>query len=298
MRELKPESRNRIIQAFSKTNYNVDFLWEETEMEGKNRMLPVKCTLCNCVKKYYVSHLYNAKYFCDNCRNKRLKERANELNFEYIEKVRIKDRNPNVVLKCKIDKSITIVESGSLLVNGVCCKICLLNKYKSALALKNCTYVSQERVKGSTVIKFQNKQGETKTVQSSNLFSNCWVESNNLSSWSQKYYCYCFWFYLDNDDNLPSGLYYKIGVSNNPHKRLKCLKLTFNANIEILGEFPDRFLATESEKLLHSTNDEYKLNPESVKIFSKGIALRKGINGKRCKVRDGITEWFYNEEGK
>jgi hypothetical protein len=298
MRELKPESRNRIIQAFSKTDYHVEFLWGETEIQGKNRLLSVKCTLCNCIKKYYVSHLHTAKYFCDNCRNNRLKKKANELNFEYIEKIKIKDRNPKVVLECRVDKSITTVCCGHLLNNKVCCKTCLVNKYKYALSLKNCTYISQERTKGRTIITFKNEYGEIKTVGSSNLLSDSWTQSDILSSWVQKYYCYCFWFYLDNDnENLPIGLYYKIGVSNDPLRRLKSLKLTFSANIEILGEFSDRFLATENEKLLHSTNDEYKLNPETVKIFSKGLALRKVINGERRKARDGITEWFYNIKG-
>lgn len=301
MRELKPESKNRIMQAFSKTDYNVSFLWEETEMQGKHRMLPVKCNLCNGIEKYHVSNLQRAKYSCTSCRDIRIKEKASELNFEYLGKLKntedLLGNKIRLVLRCKVDQSITNTQTFHLLDGSVRCRDCAVSRYKSALGLKDCEYVSHGCINGAVRVTFRNKSGETRTIRSSNLLTSSWTTSDNLSSWTQKYYCYCFWFYLDNDDKLPSGLYYKIGVSNNPHRRLKSLKLTFNANIEILGEFTDRFLATGSEKLLHSTNNEYKLNPEVVKIFSKGLALRKDINGKRCKVRDGITEWFYNKEG-
>ena len=56
MKGLSSKTIDKIIQIFSKTEYDVEFLWNSTEVKGTNRVLPIKCNLCN--------HVENLLIFC------------------------------------------------------------------------------------------------------------------------------------------------------------------------------------------------------------------------------------------
>lgn len=291
---LKQKTISKVEEIFSKTGYNFKILWETGRIQGTNTLVEILCNICNCSETFFISNLYKGKYSCVNCREKKLKERAELLNFKYIKQIKIKNKKLRVLLECKVDNSVTTSETHNFLNKKVRCETCVIVTYKNALAIKNCTYVSHNTIDSITRVTFKNEYGEERTVDAQSLLANKWALSDNLSSWVQKSYVYCFWFYTKGDIFLAEGYYYKIGVSNDPTRRLKDIKISYNVSIKILSSFNDRFLAIREEKRLHDIHLNYKLPFETAKLFTSGESLGKSINGERKRRKDGITEWFYN----
>lgn len=288
IKTLRQSIEDKII--FLNIKIKVDW---HTAIKSSNRTTSanITCILCGFVSLRQVDNLGRGKFQCNNCTYLKYKKEAELQNFNLISLNNINGKR-SVTLECKVDNTLKVVQPSCLSNTKVKCKECRERYYKEKLAEKGCIFVKTTTQDKDYRLVFINRKGVEKTIQTSAIHTGEWVAED--SRWENPSKLYCFSFYNKNDNSIPVGFYFKIGISRYPEKRLSKLDLTHIVSINILDEYSSRFLAREFEHLSHLKYKDLKLSRDIAALFTNGLGNGRYVDGVRIRKPEGATEWFYS----
>lgn len=265
---------------------DVTVLWETQTVFGKDYKVDIVCNKDKSVYTRGVSTLMKGSFFCQECANERYRNKLNSFNFNFIGLEKTKhDASSMVVFECRCCNSIRKLSVGNILVmKTIKCHECRIDLLHKILLDKGCQYVSKAHAEnGLARITYRDVDGNDRVVSETNVLKGNFSPSS--SHWNQKHSIYVF---SSTDQDFK---FIKIGTANNPEKRLKELKLTFDCEI-ISYQFKSRYLADAFESILHRKFSKFSINKSIAESFTNGLS-RKLKNGVR--IKHGCTEWFSSD---
>jgi hypothetical protein len=269
---------------------NLQIHWDITKKVGKKLHYLVECNICKCCVFRRIDQIDKSMWKCVGCSQHTLFLSSDYLDFDLVEN----QDSSSVLIKCRKCNCVKSVQRNHLRMGNVRCETCITKKYSLKLEESGCTYVSRftKNKSNNSYVVYKDGEGVEKIVQAGHLLKDVWLDSRIVKVRPQKecVYVYKFSFIVGEHNPLPKGLYYKIGISYKPNKRLKKLKLLFKADVEIIAKCLNYREALKIEKQLHFENLNNKLSADVVAIFAKGKVNKK--------YPDGYTEWFFTDKDK
>ena len=166
------------------------------------------------------------------------------------------------------------------------CETCTLNNYKDILQSRGCTFI--RKYKNKPEDRFINVDyvaidGTFMTTRTTTIINKEFA--NAAKRGRGTYYLYRFAFAKD------ENLYFKLGYSFDPVKRLRELKIKHECSVHILREFNSEKEAREFEQKVHKGFETCKISSEEAKLFTDGVSTSRSKYGKKER-KSGVTEWF------
>lgn len=258
--------------------------WDEQKVVKLKTFYLVECTICRCCSFRRIDQLQKSSWKCQGCFQFEIFNLAHKYNFKYTQSI----ASNQLSLTCMSCGASKFAQLGHLKIGNIRCDNCLTLKYTEKLEQSSCQYVKRqtEGTSNVTYVYYLTNEGILCKTQSHRLLKDQWLHSTvkKVKVPVNKVFVYKFSFVNSHAEIIPKGLYYKIGVSAYPAKRLRKLKLDFKPDIEILAEFSNYADALMHERFLHNENATLKVEPETVALFAHGKVS--------TKYPDGYTEWF------
>lgn len=189
-------------------------------------------------------------------------------------------------IKCASELSTRLDHVTSGRNKSVRCETCVVNKYKEILASRGCTFVrkyTENKNHSYSSIDYIDLEGTLRTTRSSTLVNKEFLTAEKRGR--GKYYLYRFAFAKD------ENLYFKLGYSFDPYKRLRALKIRNECSVHILREFNSEKEAREFEQKVHKGFEECKISSEEARTFTDGTSVSRSKYGSKVR-KSGVTEWF------
>jgi hypothetical protein len=279
------KSREEITKEHSRSNLKI--YWDEQKVVKLKILYLVECTICRCSSFRRIDQLQKSPWKCQGCHHFEIFNIANNCNFKYSQSV----KSHQLLLSCISCGASKLSQLSHLKIGNIRCDNCLTLKYTKKLEQSSCRYVKRqtEGTSNITYVYYLTSEGVLCKTQSAKLLKDEWLHSTvkKIKVIVDKVFVYKFYFVNRDTEIIPKGFYYKIGISANPAKRLRKLKLDFKTDIEILDEFSNYRDALMHERFLHNENATLKVAPEIVTLFAHGKVSKK--------YPDGYTEWFFNK---
>lgn len=241
-------------------------------------VVTVKCNDCGNVHTTTNSTLLSLqKNNCPACKIAEISQNADRKGWLYTKTI-----GTNNFITCKIcnfvhQTTTNIINSKS----NIVCHNCRLNRYKAALADKDCIYIKTIiGPKGKTVISFLNPSNEVMSADISAVLAGKFATSED-NHWKLPYQLYLI------STEINNIRYTKIGLAQYAELRAKTLKISGSYEVEVLYTFKDRWGAFEAEQYLHNVFNAYKIGREEAATFTSNVIL-----GRATDLPDGSTEWF------
>lgn len=170
-------------------------------------------------------------------------------------------------------------------VNKVYCETCVVNKYTNILKSRGCRFIRKYRNKDKEplLVEYEGADGNIFSVRTTGIINNEFKIAKRARN--NQYYLYRFAFASN------GNMYFKVGYSFDPDRRLKNLKLKHNCSISILRIFSNESDARNFERKVHKGFDLCKINKEEADVFTDGLRRSRTKEGVKY-TKDGITEWF------
>lgn len=285
---ITKERMSKFVEINS--NWEIDF-YSKTKI-GKTYFLKMTCKQCGTEGKFSVSGIASGISDCQNCLHTKLAEDIDNLGFEFFGKL-----DGRCFIGCRGCGTVTIRQMIDYSKrNKITCPTCHTNSIVSALKDNGCSFIRQYMEGWTTRVVYLTQDGQENDVPAKQIKINCFAKLKKLES---LYSVYMFWKIIENNDIIPDGLYFKIGIAVNPELRLKTLSLDFDCNIHVIQENLDRKAALQKEKEMHELFWWCKLDKTIPQIFTNrisSVSLSKNNKKKRHYMKDGVTEWFYLPE--
>lgn len=267
-----------LTDKYKEAAENLDFTFIE---RLKTRSSKLKCNKCSETIVRQNSSIIRSEVLCNGCTFEKYFNIAKTTDFNLIDIVR-KNATNKLVLSCKNDGNILLVNATEFGKFKHFCNTCKENNYSEKLRAKGCEFLYQ----CGKLVHYLDSEGQKRTVLPGNLLNGEFAKSTDQSFWYQKTDVYFMHAVLDADSQFDNGLYFKIGISNDPEVRLKRLKLNISAEVKTVRSCYNMFEASQIEKWLHAVFNESRLNKT---ISSKlGSYFRK-----KSRYSAGYSEWFY-----
>lgn len=283
----KDKTKKNIVEWNPK--YEVDFDSEET-INGV-KYFNVTCKNCSSIFKRTMSALTDKSLTdttCETCLNIRRSEVIDKKGYDFMGAI-----SAHYFVVCKTCKSCLIKKSCVMTSKKVICDICRVNGILKNLSINGCEFIRFYSKNASRWVVFKDRDGIVRDKKLTSVNKESFKGGTN----DGKYYVYMFWKVITNEDVISDGLYFKIGISKEPKKRLKDLKLDYDFNIHILTSFNTHRDAYIEEKRLHKMFWWCKLNKTIPQIFTNKISFSaRNKRGQKSWAKDGVTEWFHLPE--
>ena len=189
-------------------------------------------------------------------------------------------------LKCSSELCTRLEHIVSPRAKSLRCEICTLNNYKNILISRGCTFIRKYMEKPTdscSSVEYVGVDGTIRTTKTTTLINKEFAIAEKRGR--GKYYLYRFAFAKD------ENLYFKLGYSFDPTKRLRELKIKHECSIHILREFNSEKEAREFEQKVHKGFETCKISSEEAKLFTDGVSTSRSKYGRKER-KSGVTEWF------